>query len=715
MFVVGNDATCDSGRDGMKPPIGAQASANTLGGRPMSLILEPTVKQHARLPRQKLVHLRRLSGFTLVEVMVATAITLLIMAAVTALFANISASVQVSRASIELSDRIRSVKALLEQDLKGMTAVTVPPMRADDDKGYFEYVEGCVGPVIQAESLTGLFNPDGSPMMYPATHPLAGFQKSDTTVGDIDDIIMFTTRSWEQPFVGKSYSWSPGITNPAISSTAEICWFLRGTTLYRRVLLVLPNHQCTWATPSVSGTGGNQSYYALNDISARQINGSYDRVLLCGPLLTHTNALGDLTKRENRFGHQPHAFPHDVRLWGPLGLPTLQECSASGAVVSNTAANYYTWPLPMWDSGDTANGGGYGTVVGGTAGPNVAVQTGMGFIILPKGIPLPANSNFDAWQHALPWLSFNGSTGIDPASGNLQVPVQNTNILPFLNYTRGAEDLVMGNVLSFDVKVWDPGAPIFVDDNLNIAITPDDTKYVSEYLVKFINGNLEGWKHLVSFGTYVDLNYMCRTGFLPSNATSGYEAKLQQWEVQLGQSLGLGNALLFTQPRTLFGGPGNPRSGLAGQPPPLESGIPLPTLPNRGIAAIYDSGSDHYEQDGINQDIYFNPLNPWAFSNPYSPPAYGSSPIDTVVDEGTDGYDNDSVDPVNKPTVHQGTITAVSAGTSVYGESGVDDASEKEAPPPYPYALRGLQVKIRTFEPDSRQIVEVTIVQDFLP
>ena len=36
-------------------------------------------------------------------------------------------------------------------------------------------------------------------------------------------------------------------------------------------------------------------------------------------------------------------------------------------------------------------------------------------------------------------------------------------------------------------------------------------------------------------------------------------------------------------------------------------------------------------------------------------------------------------------------------------------------PPPYPYPLRGIQVKIRAFEPDSKQIREVTVVQDFLP
>ena len=46
---------------------------------------------------------------------------------------------------------------------------------------------------------------------------------------------------------------------------------------------------------------------------------------------------------------------------------------------------------------------------------------------------------------------------------------------------------------------------------------------------------------------------------------------------------------------------------------------------------------------------------------------------------------------------------------------GVDDAMERETMPPYTDALRGIQIKIRVYEPDSRQIREVTVVQDFLP
>jgi len=108
----------------------------------------------------------------------------------------------------------------------------------------------------------------------------------------------------------------------------------------------------------------------------------------------------------------------------------------------------------------------------------------------------------------------------------------------------------------------------------------------------------------------------------------------------------------LTLPISAFSGPGALKSGLM-----ATAAYP---------AAIYDTWSTHYEHDGIDQDG------------------------DRLVDQGTDGFDND-------------------------GDSIVDDADEQEAPPPYAVPLRGIQIKIRAFEPDSRQIREVTIVQEFLP
>ena len=155
---------------------------------------------------------------------------------------------------------------------------------------------------------------------------------------------------------------------------------------------------------------------------------------------------------------------------------------------------------------------------------------------------------------------------------------------------RVAEDVILTNVVGFDVKVWDPKAPVY--SNGAIALMPGDPGYGA-------GGSA------VSEGAYVDLNY---AGPANSNLSP-------------------------------FAGPGR----LA----PVLSGV-------------YDTWSFHYENDGIGSDA------------------------------GTNGCDdnNDGV---------------------------VDDAGEMEAPAPYPFPLRGIQVKIRTFDPDSRQVREVTVIQDFLP
>ena len=46
---------------------------------------------------------------------------------------------------------------------------------------------------------------------------------------------------------------------------------------------------------------------------------------------------------------------------------------------------------------------------------------------------------------------------------------------------------------------------------------------------------------------------------------------------------------------------------------------------------------------------------------------------------------------------------------------GVDSVSERRSSPPYPVPLRGIQVTIRAFEPDSRQVRQVAVVADFVP
>jgi hypothetical protein len=79
----------------------------------------------------------------------------------------------------------------------------------------------------------------------------------------------------------------------------------------------------------------------------------------------------------------------------------------------------------------------------------------------------------------------------------------------------------------------------------------------------------------------------------------------------------------------------------------------------------YDTWSRHYEFNGINEDG------------------------DAKTDEGTDGLDDDT-------------------------DNIADDKDESETSPPYPVPLRGLEVRIRCYEPSSRQVRQVTIRHTFL-
>ena len=409
------------------------------------------------------------AAISLVEMLVAMAVTLIMMGAVVTMFGNVGNSISGSRAMMEISERLRNARNVLQRDLGNVTATMLPPRSPESAEGFFEYVEG---PRSDANPIF----PDAAPVGPPAWV---------TLLGDNDDVLMMTIRSNGDPYVGRLAD-----GNVISSLTAEVVWFLteqplspvldvsavhlsgaledeprRLKTLHRRVLLVSPS--------TSSPTAGD-------DISASSFSGT--RI---------ANTLSDLTKRENRYGHFPSSFPYQV--------------------------------------------------------------------VVP-GTPHPTTPKTDI-------VSL-----IEPLSG-----------------VRQGEDIILTNVLAFDVKAYDPNVPVLL--NNNVATLPSDPGY---------SGSIAG------YGGYVDLNYA-------NDADISY-----------------------------FSGPGDTKSGLT---------------------AVYDTWSTHYEAAGTAT--------------------------------GIDGLDNNVV------------------GEDGYGV--VDDISEMQAPPPYPYPLRGIQIKIRVYEPDSKQVREVTVVQDFLP
>jgi hypothetical protein len=418
----------------------------------------------------------RRSGMTLVEMLVATTMTLIIMGIVAQLFGMLGKSVTGSRSTLDMSGQIRGVAHQLRMDLSGITVDTVPPVAPERDSGYLEIIEG---PMTDISSGLGQLT------------------------GDCDDVLMFTTRSLAAPFTGRY--WDGTSVSTIESPSAEVAWFCRrsptafqlvpGTTLYtlyRRQRLVM---EYVGLAPFL-GNGNsipNTATAALDyDLSLRREGGSL-----------YPNSLGDLTKRENRFLHNP-----------------------GGAVSA-------------------------------------------------PGFPFDISSLVTA-------AGFNGHLTGSASDGQ----------------ARDGEDVILTNVIAFDVKIYDPNALI-------------------------VGGG-------GSRGEYVNL----------------------------GEAGG---------PPATIGTP-FPSAGTAGF---TTAGVRVTNAPRNGTLGrpTYDTWSTHYETNGLNEDADAGP---------------------PLIDEGVNGTD-DNADGVP------------------------DDPAERETSPPYPVPLRGIDIAIRCYDAQSRQVRQVTVRHTFVP
>jgi hypothetical protein len=596
---------------------------------------------------------------------------------------------------------LRATQVTLQTDLSNVTATMLPPRPATGDEGYFQYTEGPIGPVIIPE-LTNLAT---------AAAVNSETNEIDTTVGDNDDMLMFTVRSRDRPFVGRAFRLRDPLPTetpdgsdsigdfkyqPLIveSYEAEVAWFVRGRTLYRRVLLILPafDADVRAGAPGIQSNAAS-GYWLRNDLSVRR-NGAW----------AIPNSLSDLTKPQNRFAHQtvhldssgtlttgfpyhphftwdaqsypsaqttpnalttpPGRLPLRRSTWAYLGLPTARETSYVNA--NDPAGGWvagYLPPIPAWPQ--------YSPPI-----PN-----------WPNAVSLTPRGRFDAWVSPHPWRE------IDPVTGTVTLtpPPPPVNQPPprYLG-VRIAEDVVLPNVIGFDVEAWDPAAPIVYDSARGVALMPGDPGYLP-MLANSITATLTGTSPnpypRVSYGGYADLNYMCLLG--PDDPDGN---QLPLYPLYQARPI-YRNAIAMTgETEPDFYGAGDWRSRIRGTDPYVNPGGNPKDFsdaadwppPEDLRPSVYDTWSDHYERDGIDQNN------------------------NGVADEGSNGLDNpqNGLDDDLDGTVDE----ADEPGVGI-----VDDDTEAETCAPYRVPLRGVRVKIRVFEPDSRQVREVTIVQDFLP
>ena len=466
-------------------------------------------------------------GMTLVEMLVATTCTLILMGAIAQVFGAFGTAVSDSRSMIELDAQLRSVAWRLRNDLSGATARTLPPLEVEAGEGYFEVIEG------------------------PRSDADGGVDRTSLAPADIDDVLLFTTRNTETPYLGK-YDYGTA-TKTTESQLAEMAWFLRPTevptgtnppavltyTLFRRQNLVI-------------GYVGFKPFYDRDDGSkgANQVPWSdynswakfFDQFDLSvqyqsplGSLVP--NSLADLTRREARFMH-----------------------NVNGTI--DAKAGSFRFP-------------------DGTVNPTFQWQA----------TPAPDGLIFDRTKSS----------------------------------TRVGEDVVLTNVIGFDVRVFDPGAPVGVPAGGDSAVVPGDGGFAAATVA----GN----------GAYVDLGW--NKGPYGVVATSGQ--------------------------RPRFAHVGEPLSGLRNASGPY----------------VWDTWSTHYESNGFDDDQ------------------------DGTIDEGSNGLDDDSDGKVDESPYDVD-------GDGLFTGAG-DDPGELETLPPYRFPLRGIEIRLRCYEPSSRQVRQVTIRHSFVP
>lgn len=495
------------------------------------------------------------AGLTIIELLVAMVVSLILILAVVQAFQVVAQTISDNRAVIEMAGQLRTVAQQMQDDLEGVTVPVRPWISPAAGLGYFRYSEG------NANDLT--------------------FVAVDSSVGDIDDSICFTSRRRNAPFLGS-------LNGVVITSEeAEIIWWSKHNDVnqdgnfdnsqgeldigpnsssedffvIRRALLIRPDLGTlqTFSRPnSAQGLTDLQNdvmgFMNVNDVSVR-------RILAIDPMtntVTATliaNSLADLTQMDNRVGH-----------WAPLAL------------------------------------------------------------LVKSGI-------------------------------------------------HEGEDVMLGHVLAFDIRAYDPDAPVRAlpgadgvwgnagdDDGDGTSDEADEAGWPGSD-DQVVRPGDPGWATAtleISRGAYVDLNY---------NAD----------DKDPNTSLPFGFARVTATAQSFAWAPwdrtdSNPRarrlsafSGVSAFADVNGNNLKEAGEKYLGLAtATYDTWSTFYESDGIDSDG------------------------DGTVDEGTNGLDDDS-------------------------KNGVDDPGERETSPPYPVPLRGVQVVFRMIERDTRQVREVTISSDFTP
>ena len=599
-----------------------------------------------------------LRGFTLLEVLIATAVTLLLMMGLAQIFKVLGDSITKGRAGLELNNRLRNVIHRVRTDLDNITVSPRPPIKVGAGQGYLKYYDGPMHDAIFA------------------ANPLLN------RFGDMDDIFMATVRADDAWFTGK-----------------------------------VPRFVLEGRTGAAADANGNGILDDLNDLVT--ISSQFAEVIVFAEPLTSndTNPTRNPVQLAANPGNSVVGLPQGFEdiFSGTAattdGIPDAFRLHYRVLLI-RPDLNLTTGVLPNFPSG-TPNNPLTRAMLAGAENLQPALAT---------TLPSPACDMYRIHQYCDLSIrrinDFDGTT-VDPVAANsiedlanpanrfahVQYPITGTLVsMPVLALgptittlvptgfssptiagagflhpaftlmgTRTGEDVLATDVLAFDIKAFDTSAPVIgyvgtdgvaSTDGLGAAhsddlvLRPGDPGFFAYGIAGLTAG--PPTSAIQAYGEFVDINWSGKAGGSYTSVFSGVTG-VDPIATPLA-SKNVPDSLLKS---------GQARFSAAG------------TL--QFFQPAYDTFTDLYERDGVFQAQLSG------FGTVVSLPGWvaGAESWRSFPDTGTDGLDNNT------------------SGTA-------DEAVEKETSPPFATDLRGLQISIRLEDRATKQFKQMSTVKEFV-
>ena len=662
-------------------------------------------------------------AFTLVEMLIAMTLTLLMMAAIARSFAFVGERIRDSRADLKMSLDLLDSLTRLQDELSRCTVSLDPMTTKTDQSGYFEYYEGPL-----TDSTSSLFRATGTD-----SEP----ELPDSRIGDLDDYLAFTAiappGSW---FTGKvpryildqrenpgGYSLPSGpYDDDATTATpqdpftpvvirsryAEIVYYVvpeyeeatlpasptyvdvDGDTdlgsgnasqngypdrvrLHRRVLLIRPDLNvngllpaqlyvegslsipfmqadewptATTATVNASANLADGWLYGLAGVHQQcdlSVSRAFDSIGVpsaAGSVVA--NSLDDLTLPHNRFAHVRVPF-NVMQRTGSASSPTSMPMIALGErpTVLNMVSEGGTRIAPSQN------------FPGGTAGAVITSNILSGFLRPEFVLGLDRNHLEDSGPR-YQW-----------------------------GRRRVAEDVVVNNLLAFDVKIYDPEAVAFTTIS-GLVVGPSDAGY-REALFEATSNVTQSEQRGEFAGNYVDLMYPVLAG-----------GSLRGWQLRVRDRNDAGSAstAIPTNGNYLI----TPFSGIDNYTVGATAATAYSNALYRSGAIVtqgnviqlfqprFDTFTRRYETDGFLQSRQSNVDEGTLWTMNHT----------TLADHGADGLDGAGIYGGGTPLVA--------------GNFGADDLGERETLPPFERSAESVKVTIRLENPSTRQVMQRSTV-----